>query len=304
MKILAGVNGTLQSNEALKFAARLLDPQSDRVVLYYHPAKVQIPTSSVLLTAVSEEVQQSLSRAVFDLAKASVSEDLLRTTECCEGQTGDIPSGILRTASTLHSDLIVVAADSRPRRFPLYLGGVARSLAQKSEVPVLVYRAPQYTVPHSGVRVLLAHDGSPESGHAAEIVKLFHWPDSSEGWIIRVLEWLDFGTSMAPLPGDPVPLWRIEYDRQATAIRNEAFDQMKAIQKTLPPIFHGYVPSIRDGNRVQEICEIVTQESIDLVVLGSRYLGTLQSLLGSTTEGLLQHAPCSVLVVHSPKNES
>ncbi|MGV2829362.1 universal stress protein [Myxosarcina sp. GI1(2024)] len=59
------------------------------------------------------------------------------------------------------------------------------------------------------------------------------------------------------------------------------------------------------GNPGQTICEIASNWSADLIVVGSRGLkGLKEMFLGSVSNYVTHHAPCSVLVVHSANANS
>src|SRR6266511_597765 len=56
--------------------------------------------------------------------------------------------------------------------------------------------------------------------------------------------------------------------------------------------------TVRDGSPIDVLAAVATQEHADLLVVGSRGLGSAPALaLGSTSLHLLQNAPCPVLVV-------
>lgn len=56
----------------------------------------------------------------------------------------------------------------------------------------------------------------------------------------------------------------------------------------------------RHGYPVSQIIEYATEVDADLIVIGTRGRGEFAALLlGSTSHGVIQQAPCDVLVVHS-----
>lgn len=58
--------------------------------------------------------------------------------------------------------------------------------------------------------------------------------------------------------------------------------------------------SMREGHAVQEIVRAAREGGHDLIVMGTKGMsGIKELLLGSVAEGVVRHAPCSVLVVRS-----
>lgn len=301
MQILAGVNGTERSLAAVRFATRLSVPGRDSLTLYFSPPKVRIERQEELVAAIPQSLAHAFAEAVFGNVRADLPDGHWTSVETIVGAAAP-NEGLLIAVQQARADLLVVGADSHPKRFGFYLGGVAHTVAQQARIPVLVYRAREERSPRHGLRVLLADDGSSAAAFACHFLHQFHWPEGSEGWLIRVLEWLDFsGITGEVLSSEVHATWRSEYDRHLSEARARVFDELKVKQQGLPAIFHGLVPLICDGHRVQEICETVEREGIDLVVLGARNLSPMQRFLGSTTEGLLRHCPCSILVVHEPE---
>ena len=55
------------------------------------------------------------------------------------------------------------------------------------------------------------------------------------------------------------------------------------------------------GSPRVELCELITKESADLLIMGTRGLGAIRRLLlGSVSDYMVHHATCSVLIVRSP----
>jgi nucleotide-binding universal stress UspA family protein len=69
-------------------------------------------------------------------------------------------------------------------------------------------------------------------------------------------------------------------------------------QARLPAIFHGLDPLVVVGHAADQILKAIESHQINLVVVGARRQGAIRRLLlGSTSEMVLTHAPCSVLIV-------
>ena len=55
---------------------------------------------------------------------------------------------------------------------------------------------------------------------------------------------------------------------------------------------------LKEGHIVEEILKSVTDQNIDLIVIGARGLGIMKEiLLGSVSHGVILHAPCPIMVV-------
>ncbi|NKB15950.1 MAG: universal stress protein [Sphingomonadales bacterium] len=73
---------------------------------------------------------------------------------------------------------------------------------------------------------------------------------------------------------------------------------MAARRHELPRPFRRSEPLVAVGHPADQILRTIKSEDIDLVVLGARALRPFDRwLLGSTSETIVAHATCSVLVV-------
>jgi nucleotide-binding universal stress UspA family protein len=148
----------------------------------------------------------------------------------------------------------------------------------------------------------LASDGSAASRHASAVVGQFAWPAGTVGQVLTVLE--------RPLAGQ-IPQWledRLSQE-EAEALGLGHFDLTADEQQRirdnltrwcgeLPAAFQEQPPLVTVGNVRQEIIKAITSQRADLVVVGAYGKGAVgRLLLGSTSEHLLMHAPCSILIV-------
>ncbi len=63
-------------------------------------------------------------------------------------------------------------------------------------------------------------------------------------------------------------------------------------------------PIIRMGNPYRETIEIAKEERIDLIILSTHgHSGFSRLIMGSTTERVVRHAPCPVLVVREHEHD-
>ena len=180
------------------------------------------------------------------------------------------------------------------------MGSLARYIVHHATMPVLVVRGGPHP-PDDGFRVLLASDGTEVSHHASGALQRLSWPAGTTGQTITVIE-----SARAQ-----VPQWLIERldDEQLAALGLGPFTQnesehMRMRQEasrwygTLPAIFNGQDPLVVVGHPGEQILKAIKANHIDLVVVGAHRQGPVRRLLlGSTSEHVLAHAACIVLIV-------
>lgn len=300
MRALIGFDGSQGSLVALSLLVRLLAPGKDKLFLYYSPPPVYVRAThdasgtagelqSHLATAVLAKAREQLPAAWQDAAQSIIGERPPR-------------EGLLIAADDVRADLMVLGArGAGPLQQPT-LGSVARHVVHYATIPVLIVRG----VPlRAGlpVRVLLASDGSELSRHAAETLNRFSWPTGTIGQTITVVESTAEGR---------IPEWVVEQlnSEQLAALGMGSFAgdeeeqarlrrETKLWHGTLPAIFEGREPLVVPGHAGDQILKAIDANHADLVVVGARRQGAVRRLLlGSVSECVLTHAPCSVLVIH------
>ena len=299
MNVMIGVDGSVNSFAALELAGRLLAPKSDSITLYYAPPHIDIHIRSELDPEVLDRVHGLLTAAVFEAASERLPSDLRAIVHTMRG-TQKAAHGLALAASECNADLVMLGA--RGASTPRYIGvgSVARHVVHTSSVPVLVVR--NQAEDRDKLRVLLACDGSECSRNAGELLHRFHWPEGSVGRVTtvveslvagRVPEWLE--TELRDSEAESTGL--NFFERTDEEIQRARTDLVRYFGE-LPSLFQTQKPIISQGNPAQQILNTIESEKIDLVVVGARGLGPIERFfLGSTSEHLLTHAPCNVLVV-------
>jgi nucleotide-binding universal stress UspA family protein len=299
MRVLTGVDGSAGSLAAVQFIGRLLSADQDEIRLYYSPPPVSVGNTADP-SSMAAQLHDYLTSTVFDKAREHLPLPLRRTAKSITGSR-DPRQGLLVAADECRADLLVVGAQGLRPAGSSALGSLARYVVHHASIPVLVVRDAPLSA-GGPIKVLLASDGSPESRHAAEILVQFSWPAESSGRTITVLE----SATQRQLPE-----WLVEQmdeqqlaalgmghfatnDREAASRRED----MARGQTALPAIFQRMEPLIVVGHAGDEIVREIAADRTDLVVVGARRQGAVRRLLlGSTSEHVLAHAPCSVLVI-------
>lgn len=300
MKVIFGVDGSAGSNAAVQFAARLLSPTQDEVLLFYSPPTIHLKLAAPLEPKLAERVQQMLNRAVFDEARRNLPAHMQDGVLEIVG-TQKPAHGILVAADEYRADMIVVGARGSGSLKEPTVGSVARALAHHATIPLLVVRSSASADVARPLRVLMASDGSPSSRHASQIVGKLCWPAESIGRVLTVVE---------PLMEGQIPRWLQDrlFQEEVEAIglghfeptsdeQHEVMEHLTRWCGELPANFQGHLPLVIVGQARPEIVKAIETEEADLVVVGARGINAVgRLLLGSTSEHLLMHAPCSILI--------
>ncbi len=144
------------------------------------------------------------------------------------------------------------------------------------------------------MNILLAIDGSTFSHAAVDEVQKRPWPDASHVLVLTVIE--PFHPEYAGLHANFVPL--------AMEAQKDLFDgAQKLVSETADALKEKFGADkvsfeVKEGFIKDQIIETANEWPADLIVLGSHgRKGITKFLLGSVSEGVLAHAPCSVEIV-------
>lgn len=250
------------------------------------------------LGSIAEEIDTRARRVAAAAAKRLLSHGLKAEDTVAKG---DPKTVILDHAAAMHAELIVLGASGLSAVERFLLGSVSRAVLRFAPCSVALVRQTGSTG-DTGLKVLLAVDGSEGSRHATEALAARPWPSGTE---IRVLSAVELG--MSALQGAfEIPAFdaaQLESQRAAAMKRTE--EAIDSARKTLEAA--GLTTSESISVLLASPQEIILQEAAawpaDWIVLGSHgSSGLSRFLIGSTSETVATHAACSVEVVrHKPQ---
>lgn len=148
------------------------------------------------------------------------------------------------------------------------------------------------------MKILLAIDGSPSSEAAVTEVASKSWPEDTEVKILSVVK--------VAIPEIPDPLLILESAylelkerelKRLTTIVEEAASKLRKSEsgKRLK-----IETEILDGSPKEVIVDEAERWGADLIVIGSHGYGNVKRfLLGSVSQSVAAHAPCSVEIIRS-----
>ncbi len=153
------------------------------------------------------------------------------------------------------------------------------------------------------MKVIIAVDGSDYSRVAVdEACNIVIRPESTEIKIISAYE------DAQPITAEPFAISAEYYQKidEAVHLQTEAFvvDAAEQCRKHFAGAKVDITTEVLRGAPDQEVIEKAKEWGADLIVVGSHGRGFWGRLLGSVSDGIVHHAPCSVMVVRKLAEEA
>jgi nucleotide-binding universal stress UspA family protein len=269
MRLLFATDGSRGADIALDFLGALPLSNADHVVVLTVPTYTFVGDSGVRTQPTDHVVAPggSAARAVAERARARLAgRGFSVAVDVAEGPVARaIEAAALRHAA----ELVVVGSRGLGAFAGTLLGSVARQLARHASLPILVVRE-RRDAPR---RILLAVDGSEESGVAVGLLARLPLPAAARITLVRVVGG----------PSDVEAVTRV-IDRASRALDSLAVDREVTTR----------------GHAPEEILARANAAGADLIVLGSHGQATAGLLRGSIADQVLSQAHCAVLVAKAP----
>jgi nucleotide-binding universal stress UspA family protein len=269
MRFLFATDGSRGADIALDFLGALPLSYADHVVVLTVPTYSFVGTGGVgaQSTGVLVEHGESAARTVAERARA-------RLTARGVGVAVDIAQGqvaeVIEAAALRHAaELVVIGSRGLGAFTGAILGSVARHLARHASLPILVVRERR----EAPRRIILAVDGSTESGTAVALLARMPLPTAAQVTLMRVV-----GS-----PADAVAVTRV-IDRASRALESLAVDREVTTR----------------GHAAEEILGRAREGGADLIVLGSHGQASGGIFRGSLADQVLSQAHCAVLLAKAP----
>lgn len=150
------------------------------------------------------------------------------------------------------------------------------------------------------MKILIATDGSESSAAVIEkSCKIIGKPENTEVKIITAVE------PMMPMGAEPFAISAEYYAQTAEALLEQGKKTIEQAEKDLRDKcsnLGGVSSEVIRGGAAQAIVEKAQDWNADLIVVGSHGYGFWsRALLGSVSNSIANHAPCSVLIVRTKK---
>ena len=296
MRILCAVDGSECSQWGIQALEALAGREPEVVTLLHvvDPSALRAgrgknPVAEKRALAAMEKAGGILLREAEHSARVALGQAATgpRTTLHTTLAHGPLAQTVVRQARRAKADLILIGSRGLSDIRGFLLGSTSRQIASISHCSVLVVKQPLPQL----TRVTLAVDDSKHSRAAAQFLRSFILPESATTTIFSSAE-------------KPVTDLAVRYlsKAQVTELERPVLERATRLVTALRDEFlkEGYavVTDAQMGHVIDTIVTQVEADHADLLVIGSRDLTKNERLhLGSVSESLLRHAPCSVLIV-------
>lgn len=280
--IVVGFDDSQSSKAALTEAANWVKSRGGRIFLVH---AVYFDTEEFGIAPEQLEKRLKVGEKVCVQTKEMISSEFGIDIQylLCEGEP---PEVIVDIAEGKKADLIVLGTYGRRGLNRLLMGSVTSQVITDAHTDVLVVKKPCTDCTGTYKSILVPFDGSEFSKkallRACQLSK-------GEGADIRVLyvipryeEMIDFFKTASI---------KNSLDREAKKILDGATDFASAQGISVHP-------ETVEGHAAEQIVEKAKKLNIDLISIGSHgYRGVNKAIMGSTTERVIIHASCPVLIV-------
>lgn len=287
MRVLYATDGSADARAAGEWLSRFPLPASAEIVVL---AVVTLPHSALDIPTVRAYYDglRGAAAAVAEQARADLTRRWAASARVVEGEPRE---EISRLAEEWNADLVVVGARGLGAVKGWLLGSVSTAAVHHAPCPVLVVKGR----PPGLRKAVIAVDGSPDSMRAARFFAALPLDPTLVIRLVAVAEPPRIPVADPELFALPVPT---ALQESAGAWRTRLEGVLRDLETELRSKTANIEQSCILGNPAEEIIGAASEPQIDLVVVGARGHGTMMRLvLGSVSERVLHHAPCSVLVV-------
>ena len=296
MRILCAVDGSECSRWGVQALEALADREPEDVTLLH-----VVDPSALRTGRERNPVAKTRALAAMEKAGGILLREAERSARVALGQAstdprtrlhhvlahGPIARTIVRQARRVKADLILLGSRGLSDIRGFLLGSISRQIASIAPCSILVVKQPLLQL----TRVVLAVDDSKHSRSAAQFLRSRILPESATTTILSSAERPVTDLAVRYLSKSQVaeleqPVLE-RATRLVTAMRDEFLKEGYAV-----------VSDVKMDHVIDTIVTQVEADHADLLVIGSRELTKSERLyLGSVSESLLRHAPCSVLIV-------
>ncbi|TKB70588.1 MAG: universal stress protein [Nitrospira sp.] len=300
MRILCAVDGSEHSQWGVQALEALASREPEQVALLH-----VIDKRALQALAGKNPVRERRVLAAMEKAGGSLLREAARSAHVALGQAATAPHSTIQTilahgplaktiareARRVKADLIIMGSRGLSDIQGFLLGSISRQVASMAPCSVWVVKQPTHKLLH----VTLAIDDSKPSRAAAKFLRSYLLPETATVTILSSVE-------------SPVTDFAARYlsESQLAELTKPVMERAAALVNNVRNAFikDGFlvVTQVQIDHVIETIVKHIEANRDELLVIGSRDLTKSERLyLGSVSESLLRHAPCSVLIVRGAR---
>lgn len=207
-------------------------------------------------------------------------------------------SSLVAEAESMRTDLIVSGSRGHGPFASVLLGSVSTELVDHAPCAVLVARHPKVQ------RLVIGVDGSDSALHAVDLVET--WPFLAALPVVVTSVAANESAWASAIGPSLVGEWPVAVDDLNQEALELAEQNARTVARRLAEAGVSVTVDVRRGDAADQLVAAADSHGADLIVIGSRGLGTWSRLLiGGVAHKVVQHARQSVLVTrHVPQHAS
>jgi len=287
--ILVAFDGSENSIEACNVAIILAKGYSSEITVVSAVPPLRLFSRPRSSTDYYDRIEKNARNSIEKAASSITSQGVKARYEILRSRSS-VPQSINNYAAKTDSDLVIAGTRGHGGFRRMLLGSVSSEIVSHASSPVLVVRKRPDTDKVKLDRILVATDGSKNALKAVEYAVSLAKTLKSELMIVYVIYMspLDYSTDSTEILGTVLKELREDGEKavsEAALLAGESAvsAEVKIVDSNRSPVF--------------AITDLADKEKFDLIVVGTRGLGGFRKLvLGSTANGVIHYANCSVLV--------
>lgn len=284
-QILVAIDRSAMAEEAMKRAIYIAKEKKVQLVVM-HVIEPSFIESPFIQSIDEKEIEKEIKRRVEKLTSEEDIEYVLFV------ESGSAAESISLKVKNIGADLLIIGTHGKDDISSNYFGSTTLKLIQKTHIPVLVVK----NEAKSAYKEMLAPTNL--SDYSKESI-LF----SRALFDTAVLKYLHAYVTVDELQA---LTYRISVDQQAQFKKELLSDAQVALEKFAKNVGGGEKVLIGYNASINEdLLDYIVKDNADLIVLGSKGVGNLNSFLfGSTASYLVRNSPKDVLVYVPVSTES
>lgn len=294
MKVIAAIDGSIYSQAAVDALSGVQWPPGTEIKLLtvLRPGESNFPASNKSPSEITATQSAAKALALMTVRLQQLLVECKISSEFLQGE----PKGqILDYCKQWGAELIVMGTRGNKGLDLILLGSISQGVLMQSPCPVLIVKTDPNHVQNKFKNILVTTDSSPYSVAALTWLKSLVWPAETNFRLTTVVQRMS--DSLLDL-GSAAVVERMVQDHESMKV--VARNQLELVKTDLESkVGAGRVSiEVGEGDPREVILQMAQSWSADLIVMGSHgRTGLKKLLLGSVSQAVAVHSPCSVAIV-------